>query len=210
MGKIAVNNKVPKQKRSEKTREKIIEVGKILFSKHGYYSTSSKKIASAANVAIGSFYNYFDDKKQLLFEIHRRHSEKIHTMIGQSLKDLDVTIQDVDGRKLVSGIIEQALIMHDYSPALHGEITALSYKDKDFAAMKRRDEAQTVEVMIGLFEQQKNELRVDDVEAAAHVIGQSIETIVHSIKIFGAPIDQKRLIDALGDMIYRFLYKQGE
>ena len=203
-------NKIPQQKRSELTREKIIQAGIKLFSRDGYYSTSSKKIANAAGIAIGSFYNYFEDKKQLLFEIHRRHAQKVHEMIAASLKGLDVTDSSIDGRTLVRGIIEQTLIMHDYSPELHGELNVLSYKDKDFHKIKMRDEKRAIKMLITLLEPQKDALRVDDLEAAAYVLSQSIESTVHSIKILGAPINQKRLTDALGDMVYRYLYKDAD
>ena len=54
--------RVPQQKRSEQTRARILEAGKRLFMRDGYHSTSRKKIAAEAGVAIGSFYSYFDDQ----------------------------------------------------------------------------------------------------------------------------------------------------
>jgi hypothetical protein len=47
---------------------------------------------------------------------------------------------------------------------------------------------------------------VGDLEATAWVISQSVEAVIHGIKIFGAPIEEERLTDALGDMIHRMLF----
>ncbi len=204
-----LKTKMPKQKRSEKTRAKIIKAGIRLFSKDGYHSTSSKKIAREAGVAIGSFYNYFKDKKQLLFEIHALHANRVHKMIEKSMVETDFGNPDIDGKAVVQRIVKQALELHDYSPALHSQISALIYTDPDFAQMGREEDARAVELLGQLLGPQKDLLRVDDFDAAAIVVGQAIEGIVHSIKIFGAPIEEQRLTNALADMIYSYLYKRS-
>jgi len=197
----------PKQKRSEETRRRIIEAGIRLFSENGYHSTSSKKIAREAGTAVGSFYNYFDDKKQLLFEIQQLHSEKVHAMIENSLKELFENSPDMDGRTIVQRMVEQALELHSYSPQLHREITSLTYSDPDFAKMGREEDGRVIDIFLKLLRQQKDLLRTDDLEAAVMVVGLAMEAVVHTIRIFGAPIEERRLTDALGDMIHRFLYK---
>ncbi len=202
--------RTPKQKRSEETRAKIIEAGIRLFSSQGYHATSSKKIAREAGVSVGSFYNYFKDKKQLLFEIHRLHAEKVHAMIEKSLNEINLNSPESDGRTLVKGIVEQALRLHEYSPDLHREITALTYSDADFGKMGRDEDRHVVDVFLKILNSQKGSLYVKDLEAAVMVVGFAMEAVVHSIKIFGSPIDEKRLTDALGEMIYKFLYVKGK
>ncbi|HNC47134.1 MAG TPA: TetR/AcrR family transcriptional regulator, partial [Acidobacteriota bacterium] len=49
----------PKQERSRRTREKIIEAALKLFDERGFEKTTSNDIALAAGVSIGSFYVYF-------------------------------------------------------------------------------------------------------------------------------------------------------
>ncbi len=199
-------SRIPKQKRSEATRAKIIEAGVRQFSKQGYHSTSSKKIAREAGIAVGSFYNYFKDKKQLLFEIQRLHAARVHEMVKGSLEELYRGSTDMDGLPLVRRMVEQALKLHEYSPELHREITALTYTDPDFAKMGREEDGRVIAIFMEIMSRQKDSLAVDDLEAAVMVVGFAMEAVVHSIKIFGSPIEEKRLTDALGDMIYRFLY----
>ena len=198
-----------KQKRAEITRQQIIEAGIRLFSTAGYHSTSSKKIAREAGVAVGSFYNHFRDKKHLLQEIQQLHSQKVHRLIRQSLQEADHQHLAQDGRSLVQQMIQHTLHLHTYPPDLHREITSLEYSDADFAALGQQEEKQAIQHTITYLKQHQDKLRVQDLEAAAIVISQAIKQVVHSIKIFGAPIAQQRITEALGEMIYRFLYKDS-
>lgn len=54
-----------RQIQAEKTRERIYEAGKNLFSKYGYDAVSIDDIVKAAGVARGSFYVYFLSKEDL-------------------------------------------------------------------------------------------------------------------------------------------------
>ena len=60
--------------------------------------------------------------------------------------------------------------------------------------------------MTGLFLTFGHQLCVQDPEAAALVIHQSIEGVVHSIKIFGERLPEKRVMKALSEMIFRYLF----
>lgn len=60
---------VPKQVRSQHKKHALFESGQILFSEKGYDHTTTKDIASHAGVSIGTFYRYFEDKRQLLLAI---------------------------------------------------------------------------------------------------------------------------------------------
>lgn len=51
------------------TRERLLQVGVELFSRHGYNATGIKEIVDAAGIPKGSFYNYFPGKEQYAVEI---------------------------------------------------------------------------------------------------------------------------------------------
>jgi TetR/AcrR family transcriptional regulator, mexJK operon transcriptional repressor len=57
---------VPQQERAQQKRDALIESGRQLFIVNGYSQTTAKDIAAKAGVAIGTFYRYFSDKRQLL------------------------------------------------------------------------------------------------------------------------------------------------
>lgn len=58
-----------KNYQEEDIRKKIIENGAYLFGKKGYYSTGVYEITDMANIATGSFYNYFDSKESFFYSI---------------------------------------------------------------------------------------------------------------------------------------------
>jgi len=68
---------IPIQERAQKKRLALLESGRILFLETGYDQTTAKDIASHAGVAIGTFYRYFSDKRQLLLAIFGEHLEKL-------------------------------------------------------------------------------------------------------------------------------------
>jgi AcrR family transcriptional regulator len=67
-----MNNKTIKladQKKSVLTRKQIIETASKIFSAEGYYAKNSNEIARLAGVSVGTFYNNFKNKKELLLEL---------------------------------------------------------------------------------------------------------------------------------------------
>ncbi len=58
--------RVPQQARSREKRDEILKVAVSLFVERGYNGTTSDDIAAAAGVSVGTFYNYFRNKRQVL------------------------------------------------------------------------------------------------------------------------------------------------
>ena len=67
---------MPRPRRSEHTREALIENGIEQLSLHGYHGTGIKQILDAVNVPKGSFYNYFPSKEAFVAEILREYSNQ--------------------------------------------------------------------------------------------------------------------------------------
>lgn len=68
---------VPKQERAQQKRNSLLESGRELFIKNGYEPTTAKEIATHAGVAIGTFYRYFSDKRQLLLALLQNQLDKM-------------------------------------------------------------------------------------------------------------------------------------
>lgn len=58
-------------RRSEHTREALIQAGIAHLSQHGYHGTGIKQILDEVKVPKGSFYNYFDSKESFVAELIR-------------------------------------------------------------------------------------------------------------------------------------------
>jgi len=196
----------PQQERSAATRARIVAAGKELMGRDGYHGTSSKKIAAAAGVSIGSFYNHFRDKKDLLIEIHRQHSQEVHEVIGGAIAEALGAIKAPGDLERIRGVVELVMRAHDLSPELHREFAALMHTDPDVAAMHREQERGAVEALMAVLRAHGRDPGVPDLEAAAWVVASSMESVIHDIKMFDPPVEPERMLDALAEMLHRFLY----
>ncbi len=196
-----------KQKKAALTRERIIKAGAHLFSTQGFHQTSSKKIAREADLSIGSFYNHFKDKKELFLTIYQQHVTEVHQLIFKELNGGDFFTGSRSGKDLVRMIISQTMALHTLSPEFHKELNVMRYSDKDVERLVTQENERVIEVMVKLLTPHQEELRVRDLEAAAHVVVSAVEEVVHSILLHSTNVDQDRLLDALADMIYRYLYR---
>jgi AcrR family transcriptional regulator len=195
----------PKQKRAELTRERLIEAGLRLFSRDGYHATSAKKIAKEAGISTGNFYNHFMDKKDLLIEVHSRYAQHAHQVAINTLQSAD--FDKTEARKIIQMILDNALKAHAIAPDFHRQMTIMRYEDEQIEKLIAEEYDQMVQAVIGIFEQKKDILRINDLEAAARVVVYSIEEVVHTIIILEPPIEQGRLTAALADMIHCFLIR---
>ncbi len=64
-----------REKKKEQTRKKIQAMSLQLFKMHGYEKTTMEKIASEAEIGLGTLYNYFPSKSALFFSIIERNIE---------------------------------------------------------------------------------------------------------------------------------------
>lgn len=78
--------KQPKTEKGQETLDKIILEAERLFSEKGYYKTSIKDITKAAEVGIGTFYIYFEDKHSLYQAILSEYGHFIRKTIAASVK----------------------------------------------------------------------------------------------------------------------------
>lgn len=202
---MAPSVRVPQQQRGIETRNRILAAARNLFSAKGFHGTNSKEIAAEAGVSIGSFYSYFKNKKVLFMEVYKayEHERVMQILRGQRFEDLDAPGAR---RTIVRNIIASILNAHDMSPEFEREAMAMCYADPDVEGFHTETERQIYDQLVAFLRQFEDRLRVVDLEAAAVVVSNAVEIVVHHIKIFATAVPEDRLIDALADMIHRYLF----
>jgi len=200
--------RTPVQKRGMETRQKIIEAAEELFAKKGYLKTNALEIAAAAGVATGSFYAYFNNKKEVLIEIIRAFyattSEKVLNAYNVQASD-NATDNYREGRKLVRSMIRAHYDAHNVNPSLHRELLAMVLLDKEIEAISREEDRKVIAAMMLLFKEYRKYIRIKDAEAASILLHRVGEEIIHNIRIMGSDIEGKRLLAELEDMVCRYL-----
>jgi len=70
-------------RRSEQTREALIEAGIEQLSRHGYHGTGIKQILDEVSVPKGSFYNFFASKEAFVAELIGHYSQDLLDQLDQ-------------------------------------------------------------------------------------------------------------------------------
>jgi AcrR family transcriptional regulator len=200
--------RTPVQKRGIVTKNKIIEAAEALFSETGYHKTNALEIAARAGVATGSFYGYFNNKKEVLIELIRNFYanalEKVLNAYKAQLND-NKTDNYREGKNLVHFMIQALYDTHEINPALHREFIAMMLLDKEIEEINREEEQKVIKSMTSLLNTYRDHIRVKDVEAAAVMLYRIGDEIIHRIRIMGMEIDKERILAELEDMICRYL-----
>ncbi len=72
--------------KKEQSRQAIIAAAQKCFEKHGIKKTSIMDITTKANLAVGTFYNYFESKEALLLSFASGLVETIHDSAKKEIK----------------------------------------------------------------------------------------------------------------------------
>lgn len=142
-------NKIPVQKRSIVTRKKLKKAANVLFSQNGYYKVTSIQIAKTAGVPVGSFYNYFGNKKTILLELIEDFNEAFHQDTIHKMEDfIQNTVDQASALKNIEGILMQLINSPYLSDPFYKMFHALQFTEEDSlqqAAKARITELQFLE-----------------------------------------------------------------
>jgi len=205
MGKEILKTRMPQQKRGIETRKRILEAAQVLFSRDGYNGTNAKEITAEAGVSVGSFYAYFKDKKELFMELTHGHMKQEILAMMDRMQDLP--LEKIGKKETIRHMIQLIADIHNQDPELHREIEALKYKDPDILAFDEELNDHFNKRFISFLKHFEDRLRIIDLEAAAKVISCSVQETIHAVRLFESPIGEERMIDALAEMIHRYLFK---
>lgn len=200
----------PKQARSRKTREKIVQAAIKLFRKRGYERTTSNDIAAEAGVSVGSFYAYFTDKRQLLLTIFDRLADELYKNIFDGLSAEHLF--DSHLRARIRSAVANTITDKQKNAGLHKVVGELLLKDEEFAARHKAIMQRSIAKLRELISlANKAGLTWEiDVEAAAFMVQRVVFDISQDYVTGCCEFDQERAIDALADMIYRFVFKSRD
>jgi AcrR family transcriptional regulator len=118
--------KTPRQDRSRRTVERILEAAARIFHEQGYSGATTNDIADEAEVSVGSLYQYFPNKDALLVALTTQHIEDTTAGLADLLSGLDAEAGfDRILRTVVGFLVEQhdlddlhLLVMHQ-APRTH-------------------------------------------------------------------------------------------
>lgn len=115
-------------RRRARTRSALLAAGQHLFARHPLESVSIDDIAAAADIAKGSFYNYFNDKEGLASAIIERVQADCEHHIGLANADIADPAQ-----RMARAMAVVVIYAHDHPDCVQAML-ALSERRRDIEA----------------------------------------------------------------------------
>lgn len=165
----------PRQERSRDTVADILQAAAQVFGRLGYAGTTTNKIAERAGVSIGSLYQYFSNKDELLSVLLENHRREVKAVIEQAR----VKLADPDAplsrglRSLLEGLLE----LHLRDPELN-RVLDQSIRGPEGGRLPGDDEdGHYVEEVKRILEL-RPDVQVDDARMAAWVVVQTVHLLI--------------------------------
>lgn len=197
----------PKQKRSVATRKKIKETAKKLFSEEGYYAVTTNAIAAKANLPIGSFYNYFKNKKILLLELIDDFTELYHS---DTVDQFDDTVLLITSKKTAIEIMEVFIRMSISSPALNDPfykvLHSLQFTDPDILAFSEEVRLTEINIIVKFLEAIHQFHPQKNIPLKAKLLHTTMENVVLYNNILGTTFKEEELIAETIELLYKYLF----
>jgi AcrR family transcriptional regulator len=195
----------PTQKRSLEKYERIIDAALKLFSEQGYYNVTTADIAKEANVATGSIYSYFEDKKDIYIQVLRKITEKFlypTKEFWQQNRILDFNDSEAI-KNLFREFSKLILSQHNFSKTFHDEITALNLLDKDINTFVKKQDEVRVENIRNVFDTLSIPFKSkEDSNIFLYYSNLLIDDVCHKILYDKTVNDIDLYIERVVDMLY--------
>jgi AcrR family transcriptional regulator len=128
------------------TRERILEATRTLLAEGGIDGVTLKRITSAADVGVGSFYNLFDSKEAVVFEVVRQALDAVDPHPGGAAGDtlaelVDAFVAFMTGSSTIARIYLQLAGLGLTDPVIASRVLRSHRRRvQRFAAACRREE----------------------------------------------------------------------
>lgn len=197
----------PKQKRSIVTKSKIKDTAKKLFSEKGYYSVTSNMIAQEAKVPIGSFYNYFGNKKGVLLELIKESNEAFHEEAINKLLEVNIEINShEDVSQLIHYSLVSTLLANYLSDPFYKIIHTLQFTEPDVLQLSEEIRHKEIEVIIVLLNKVSTFQPIQNIPIKAKLIHSTTENVGLYIHLLGSNIENEEYIEEVVKMIYSYIF----
>ncbi|MBI5118136.1 TetR/AcrR family transcriptional regulator [Candidatus Poribacteria bacterium] len=192
--------RVPVQDRGIKTRMALMEAGKKAFAKYGYHDVIADQIAKEAGVAVGSFYAYFNNKRDLFLEVIDEITTKSADVINESLRQIFLRrSQNIEHwiRKMIVVLVD----IHKESESLLRELLRMSLYDEEARARLEQIDRLVRQLIEAALEDMVGATRKRERESIAYVFYYAAEGVVHQMVLERGEIDEKRVIRELSKLL---------
>jgi len=172
--------KRPRQERSRRTVEAILEAAAQVFERRGYAAGTTDAIAARAGVSVGSVYQYFPNKDAILVALVERHLEEGVALVSQLLRE--AREGPVELGALLRRFVEAMLALHQREPRLHRVL----FEEIPLPASLRRElerREQSIAQEVAALLTSRLGLPLRNAALTAYLLVHSVEGLVHDFAL---------------------------
>ncbi|MBN1883610.1 MAG: TetR/AcrR family transcriptional regulator [Deltaproteobacteria bacterium] len=192
----------PVQDRGIKTKQKLIETGKEIFSKHGFHDITADEIAHSAGLSVGTFYAYFIDKQDIFFAVLDDYLMEFDRIISEGIQNF-LAITDADISTTLTNIVRLVFKEHKKSSFFMKEFIKMSLSDEEvnrrlhIMDMRVRDVLTENLLAIGIDEKRAVSI--------SFVIYYALEGVIHKIALDDEEVDENAVLLELTSLLSGYI-----
>jgi AcrR family transcriptional regulator len=199
-------NRKPIQTRAETTRLAIIRAAAQVLSRRGYAGATTNHIAERAGVSIGTLYEYFRNKEQIVGAVLDEHLSQGEALLAARSASLPPDALsgpiEVILRFFVDGIVD----FHKHDPQLHRVLSSEVPHTKSRSARITQLEERIIERMTLLFSLHP-ETSATDLTIVTRICVQIVDALTHRwiVDEAGTPLTPEQLSQQLVTLLAAYL-----
>jgi AcrR family transcriptional regulator len=195
--------KEPVQERSKKTRKNILDAARELFSEDGFEETTTHSIADRVGISVGGLYAHFKNKEEIFLNVLEQRSREIYEVTKDTVEKIRAQGMGID-----EGLDHYFKTIYN----AHIAYGKLNFEMNKFITMNERAEAihdywewEEAKEVVKWLEQEKEEISIEDKEAAMIVMGRSVHEVFHYLYKNRDKVDEWRILNNLVIMLKKYI-----
>ena len=154
----------PKQNRSRASLERLLKAAAELLAQRGYNEFTLQEVSKKAKVSIGSIYNRFNGKENLIRQIQENELNALE--IESAVIINQIRRKNLKLRQLVPEVISQYANLLDSYKGIMRPLMEISATDEVVATYGKQHAAENISDFMQLLLERKDEIRQPDPQSA--------------------------------------------
>jgi AcrR family transcriptional regulator len=197
-----------RQRRIDRRRAEILASAARLFAERGFANTTTREIAESADVAEGTLYNYFANKREILLAIAHETEAPMEAAV--------MATEHIRDRNAVLALVERALDVQESQVHFWRSLLAEAWVDdailQQFVAIRLAQTHRRLTAFIAERVADRSLRAVDPSLTAQLIMGMFVAVIapeVRGIKGTRTPEERRALAEAIVDLLLDGILARG-
>lgn len=200
------STRLPKQQRSREKKNKIQQTALELFCEYGFFSVTTNQIAKAAGLSIGTLYEYYQNKEEILYDILDQYYTDFLNAQNRLTTLISSGIHSEDKRIWLHDLIHNLICSHRESIAFNMELHSLYFRLDKVKEICDKQKESFRTIVFKSFVEIQDELHVTDCRAAAIMFCDVLSSTVDRIVLYPLDINEERIIEQSITLLINYLF----